>query len=136
MGNSKTLPFEEIPLAMKSLITWYKKANHKLYPPELAFEFYYRFERIHPFKDGNGRVGRILMNAILKEHRYHPIVIWDTNRRAHMNVFEKAIEGGTHKYIRFMAEQMEKTYEVYLSKIQKANRLEKEIEETFFVPSM
>lgn len=121
---------------MKELLGWYKKMNHNLYPPELAFEFYYRFERIHPFKDGNGRVGRLLMNVILKEHRYHPIIIWDRNRRTHMNVFEKAIEGGGHKYMKFMAEQMGNTYKIYLEKVKKVTRIEKEIRETFFTPSL
>ena len=135
VGNSKTLPFQEIPNALKQLFDWFNAMNHKLYPPELAFEFYYRFERIHPFKDGNGRIGRILMNAILKEHRYHPIIIWDDNRRAHMGAFEKAVEGGIHKYLLFMSEQMEKTYEIYLKKMQKANEIERIIQDVFFTPS-
>lgn len=135
VGNSETLSFEEIPEALINLLDWLNKKNHNLYPPELAFGFYYRFERIHPFKDGNGRIGRILMNAILKEHRYHPIIIWDNNRVAHMHAFEKAIEGGMHKYLMFMNEQMDRTYKIYLQKTQKANQMEKEIEDIFFTPS-
>lgn len=130
--NSPTLPFNEVPSSLEKLFKWLEKSNHKLYPPELAFTFYYRFERIHPFKDGNGRIGRILMNAILKEHRYHPMIIWDSNRRAHMNAFEKAMEGGFHKYLIFMGEQMEKTYTVYSKKIQKAYQITRSISDTFF----
>ena len=135
VGNSETLSFEKIPSALKDLFDWLKSENHKLYPPELAFRFYYRFERIHPFKDGNGRIGRLWMNAILKEYRYHPIIIWDSNRQAHMNAFEKAMDGGMHKYLIFMAEQMEKTYDIYISKIEKAKEIERSIKETFFTPS-
>ena len=135
VGNSETLPFEKIPKALNELLAWLKKMNHKMYPPELAFEFYYRFERIHPFKDGNGRTGRLLMNEILKEHRYHPIIIWNNNRVAHMTAFEKAIEGHMHKYLKFTSEQMKTSYDVYLNKIKKAAEIEKSINETFFTPS-
>ncbi len=133
--KSTTLAPKEIRNELKELFKWLNQKNHSMYPPELAFTFYYRFERIHPFRDGNGRIGRILMNAILKEHRYHPIIIWNSNRRAHMNAFEKAMEGGFHKYLMFMAEQMEKTYKVYTEKIRKAHRITRDLAETFFSPS-
>ncbi|MBI2638261.1 Fic family protein [Candidatus Peregrinibacteria bacterium] len=35
------------------------------YPPRLALEFHHRFEAIHPFEDGNDRVGRLLFNAFM-----------------------------------------------------------------------
>ncbi len=135
VGNFATLEFKKIPKALKDLLGWFNKMNHKMYPPELAFEFYYRFERIHPFKDGNGRIGRLLMNNILKQHRYHPIIIWDNNREAHMNAFAKAIDGSSNKYFRFMAEQMKITYDIYSKKIKKAREIEKNIADTFFTPS-
>ncbi len=135
VGNSETLSFEKIPDALNELLAWLKKMNHKMYPPELAFEFYYRFERIHPFKDGNGRTGRLLMNRILEKHHYHPTIIWDNNRVAHMAAFEKAIDGHMHKYLNFMSEQMKISYDIYLKKTQKAAEIEKSINETFFTPS-
>ncbi|MFA6436419.1 MAG: Fic family protein [Candidatus Gracilibacteria bacterium] len=116
-GNAPVLEPEAIEKHLKSLFDWYKKNAGKLYPPELAFLFHYRFERIHPFPDGNGRVGRILMNWILKRHKYHPIIVWDNRRRAYFSAFEKAMEGNVDSYLRFMFEQYIKTYEIYLKKL-------------------
>ncbi len=135
VGNSETAHFSEITPRLQELLKWYETEAHTIYPPDLAFTFYYRFERIHPFIDGNGRTGRMLMNAILKEHRYHPIIIWNSNRAGHMSAFENAIEGSMHKFLQFMNEQMKTTYKIYSNKIDKAREIERSIEETFFKPS-
>lgn len=134
VGNSSLIPHEKIESEIKSLMGWYKKNTFKLYPPELAFMFHYRFERIHPFKDGNGRIGRILMNEILKKHRYHPIIIWNKNRAAYFSAFEKGMEEKFTPFFKFMFEQYKTTYGKYLEKIDKAIETEKKIGE-FFQPS-
>lgn len=134
VGDSKVIPYKDIEKEFKNLMDWYKKNNYKLYPPELAFLFHYKFERIHPFNDGNGRIGRILMNEILKQHRYHPIIIWQQNRQAYFASFKKAMENKKMPYIKFMFEQYKKTYSLYIEKLNKAIKTEKQIRE-FFKPS-
>lgn len=124
VGNSKVSDFKNIRKELGELVKWYNKNNYKLYPPEQAFLFYYKFERIHPFKDGNGRTGRLLMNEILKKHKYHPIIIWNKNRQAHMNAFQKATSGGQKFFFQFMIDQFIKTHEIYLGKINRAYNLE------------
>jgi len=68
---------EETPALMTDLIQWYNEAEAKgdLSPIELASLFHYRYIRIHPFEDGNGRVSRLLVNYILYRHGYPMIVV-------------------------------------------------------------
>lgn len=56
-GNDTTEP-EDVSKEMKELLTWYNKIKTPLF--EDIVEFHYRFERIHPFQDGNGRIGRLI----------------------------------------------------------------------------
>lgn len=62
---------------MTDLVDWYNaaEAEGKLSPVELAALFHYRFIRIHPFEDGNGRIARLMMNFILHRHGYPMIVV-------------------------------------------------------------
>jgi len=68
---------EETASLMTDLVDWYNKAEKegKLSPVELAALFHYRYIRIHPFEDGNGRIARLMMNFILCRHDYPMIVV-------------------------------------------------------------
>ena len=66
----------EIPGEMNKLITWFhEKKDEYLHPIELACRFHCRFEEIHPFHDGNGRVGRALLDYMLRNEGYATIFI-------------------------------------------------------------
>ncbi len=65
---------------LKELVSWYNK-NKSIYPAlVLGAVIHNQFENIHPFNDGNGRVGRILLNNILIKHNLPPININLKNR--------------------------------------------------------
>lgn len=68
---------EETPMLMTELVQWYQaeEAKGELDPLDLAALFHYRYIRIHPFEDGNGRIARLMMNYILARHGYPLIVI-------------------------------------------------------------
>jgi Fic family protein len=73
-------PQTRINYLLKELVNWYKK-NKNTYPSlVLAAVVHNQFENIHPFADGNGRVGRILLNNILIKHNLPPMNIDFKNR--------------------------------------------------------
>ena len=59
----------EVPKLMANLLRWYSNNKGKLHPLVLASHFHAEFEKIHPFVDGNGRVGRLIMNFILHKNK-------------------------------------------------------------------
>ena len=83
---------EETPALMADLIQWYNQAeaDGKLTPVELTALFHYRYIRIHPFEDGNGRIARLLMNFILLRHGYPMIVIRSKNKKTYLDALGKA----------------------------------------------
>lgn len=62
------------------LIQWYHQNKNKYSGLILGAVVHNQFENIHPFSDGNGRVGRILLNNILMKHNFPPINIDFKNR--------------------------------------------------------
>ena len=65
---------------LKKLVDWYRKNKDKYPGIILASVVHNQFENIHPFADGNGRVGRILLNNILIKHNLPPMNIDFKNR--------------------------------------------------------
>lgn len=73
-------PQNRINHLLKDLITWYETNKNKYPGIVLAAIIHNQFENIHPFADGNGRVGRILLNNILLKHNLPPLNIQLKNR--------------------------------------------------------
>lgn len=83
---------EETPALMTDLVDWYNnaEAEGKLSPVELATLFHYRYIRIHPFEDGNGRIARLLVNYILTRHDYPMIVVRSRLKNEYLEALHKA----------------------------------------------
>ena len=86
---------EEVPAIIieeeiEKLLDWYNGAKEKTHPVELATRFYIRFEKIHPFTDGNGRVGREIFNYITTRNDFSPLNFDITKRDEYIDGLERA----------------------------------------------
>jgi len=73
-------PQKDVPRLLKGLSAWYERNRDEYHPIVLAAVVHDQFENIHPFRDGNGRVGRLLLNNILIKHGLPPVNIELKNR--------------------------------------------------------
>lgn len=75
VGDMTTVPPEKVKAEMDKLLNEYQKKKEVTFDDVL--DFHVRFERIHPFQDGNGRVGRIIMFKECLKHNIVPFIIED-----------------------------------------------------------
>ena len=85
----KTSPAAYVIPDMKNYFEEYKKLKSKLHPLELAAWAHWRLEQIHPFQDGNGRIGRAIMNHILNQNGYQMIDIKTKEKAKYFNTLRK-----------------------------------------------
>jgi len=119
VGNSATTSPKDVEDELSNLIKLYKENRKKIHPLLLAFDFHLRYEVIHPFRDGNGRTGRLILNKILMQNGYPPIIVYKENKSAYFNALEKARNGNKKKYYQFMLEQMNRSYDYQLELLNK-----------------
>ena len=75
VGGRETAAPKDVPKEMKQLISDYEKLDKAAFDDLL--EFHYRFESIHPFQDGNGRVGRLILFKECLRNGLVPFIIED-----------------------------------------------------------
>ncbi|MEK6917253.1 MAG: Fic family protein, partial [Nanoarchaeota archaeon] len=83
------VPVKDLDDALNDLVLWYKKHKFRFKPLILAIIIHNQFEHIHPYKDGNGRVGRLLLNFILIKNKYPPINIYLEDRFEYYKILQK-----------------------------------------------
>ena len=78
IGEMETCPPEDVHREMGKLLAWYKDADKTF---ENVIDFHVRFEKIHPFQDGNGRIGRLILLKDCLKYGITPFVITDNLRK-------------------------------------------------------
>lgn len=83
---------EETPALMTDLVAWYNNAVQEgcLSALELASLFHYRYIRIHPFEDGNGRIARLLVNFILLRAGYPMIIVRSDDKDKYLSALNSS----------------------------------------------
>ncbi len=108
-----TTPPEKVAGEMKHLLNWFEKKIGKLHPLQLAARLHGYFEGIHPFEDGNGRVGRFLINIILVNSGYPPLIIRKTQRISYFNALEDFDNGRQVTLEMLLYERLKETHEKF-----------------------
>lgn len=108
---------EETPAKMHDLLVWYnEKVTQKDFNPILiAAEFHYKFIRIHPFDDGNGRTARILMNFILMQFHYPPVIVKTEDKANYFAALQLADVGNIEAFIEYIAQNLVRSLEIMIS---------------------
>jgi len=100
VGSYLAPDWQEVEKMMRELVGFINKNLDKLNSVELSAKAHYRFEKIHPFGDGNGRVGRLLMNYILWHTGYPMIIIEYKKRKSYYKALTKDEEGFVSYFIK------------------------------------
>ena len=97
VGDIVTSLPNKVATDMKNLLKWYDKIAKKNL--EDIIEFHVRFERIHPFQDGNGRVGRMIMFRECLYNNIMPFIIEDRNNDLYIRGIKKYQTKGNKGYL-------------------------------------
>ena len=104
------VPKEELNDYFSDFIEWYSENKSKFKPLVLAAILHNQFEHIHPFQDGNGRVGRLLLNFILLKNNYPPISIKLEDRKEYYQTLQEYSKRDNLKpTLDFLIKQYKKT---------------------------
>ena len=119
VNNMETVPPDMVVPKISELLEYYKENKKKEHPLKLALYFHLKYEEIHPFQDGNGRTGRMIMNKILMSNGYFPLIVYSDNSTAYYNAIAKGLSRRNKKgYYQFMLEQAKRTYGQFYNIIQ------------------
>ena len=98
VGSYIAPDWQDVHKLMKEFFNSFREL--KINPVELSARMHYRFERIHPFGDGNGRIGRLIMNKILWDNDYPMIIIEYKKRKSYYKAFHKDEDAFVKYFIR------------------------------------
>ena len=114
----------EVPYKMRELVLWAGANCRKMHIVEFAAVFHHKFVHIHPFQDGNGRVGRLLMNIFLMQYGFPLTIIQKNDRQKYYRVLAMADNGNYKPLVTFVAQNILRSLNIYLDVLTPAKEKE------------
>nr|XP_050853297.1 protein adenylyltransferase Fic isoform X1 [Vespula vulgaris] len=106
---------DDIHYLMEEFALWLNSERAiRMHPVRYAALAHYKLVHIHPFSDGNGRTSRLLMNMILMQAGYPPVIIQKQHRHKYYENLQIANSGDVRPFVRFIAECTEQTLDLFL----------------------
>lgn len=115
----------EVPQLMRDLIAAVRRRKPRGHLVETAALLHHGIVFIHPFFDGNGRTARLVMNLLLMQAGYPMVVILKNDRKKYYRVLSEADHGRYAPLVRFTAQAIERSLNLYLKALMPAPRNEK-----------
>ncbi len=100
-----------VPIEFKKLMIWYAHNKKRYHPVAVSSYFHVVFESIHPFRDGNGRVGRLILNFMLKNSGFPMINIKYKDRRKYYESLQSADKGDLKPLVNMIIIYIIESYE-------------------------
>lgn len=116
----------EIPKLMKEYLDYVNNNPERLNEIELAALTHYKFVRIHPYEDGNGRVARLLMNLILMQKGFPPAVILNAERKRYLAYLVEADKENLKPFVNFVAKSVDRSLSIYINALKKYPKKEEQ----------
>jgi len=114
-GSAQELPQPYlVTKLMEELLIKNNKSKKTMHPLQRIAWFHLEFEGIHPFVDGNGRTGRLLINLELMQNGYPPINIKFADRRRYYSAFDSYYKNDMSPMVTMVAEYVEECLDQYL----------------------
>jgi Fic family protein len=103
---------KDIPEEMARLLKRWRQSKRRGYAVEAVAQFHADFELIHPFGDGNGRVGRLVMLIQLLKRDYPPVIVENARKAEYYEVLEFAQRKSIEPFAAFLVDEMARTHSV------------------------
>ena len=116
----------DTPILMKELLDWYHEEENHIHPVTLAAMLHYKFVKIHPFDDGNGRVARLLMNYVMLRNGLPPVIIRTSDKQNYLRALHLADLENYEPFINYIAKALQRSLEVSIKAARGENIEEKD----------
>ena len=100
VGSYTAPDWQDVEKLMKEFFEWYNEEKNNLNAIELAARAHFKFEKIHPFGDGNGRIGRLIIAYILRNNNFPLLIIEYKKRKSYYHALSKSENDFLNWFIR------------------------------------
>jgi len=124
---------EDVQNEIAELVSWFNEKSGIEDPVLLAALLHYRFVRIHPFDDGNGRTARLLMNYVFAKNNLPLVIIKSAEKKDYLAALNRADTGNTNAFVEYIGNQLLWSLDLSIKaakgdSIDEDNDLDKELE--------